>query len=164
MTEEQGDVRELLRLLADSEATLSVAESLTGGLLAAAVTEVPGASAAFVGGVVAYATRVKSELLGVPAEVVATDGVVSARCAEAMAAGVRALLGSTWAVSTTGVAGPGIQEGKAAGTVFVGIAGPDGVTAVALALSGNRWEIQEETCRRAVDLLRDRLGDTRVGE
>ncbi|WP_101524754.1 CinA family protein [Nocardioides houyundeii] len=163
MSGEQGDVHELLRLLGDSDATLSVAESLTGGLLAAAVTEVPGASAAFVGGVVAYATRVKSEVLGVPAEVVATDGVVSASCAEAMAVGVRALLGSTWALSTTGVAGPGIQEGKA-GTVFVGIAGPDGVTAVRLALSGNRWEIQEETCRRAVDLLRDRLGDTRVGE
>src|SRR5690349_1505158 len=92
--------------------TLAAAESLTGGLLAGFVTGVPGASAVFVGGVVSYATEVKQDLLHVPDEVVESDGVVSARCAEEMAAGVRRLLGTTHALSTTGVAGPEPQEDK----------------------------------------------------
>jgi nicotinamide-nucleotide amidase len=157
-----GDVAaELLRVLEGAGATLAVAESLTGGRLAAAVTGVPGSSAVFLGGVVSYATRVKSELLGVPAEVIAEHGVVSAACAEAMAVGVRSLVGSTWALSTTGVAGPDTQEGQPAGTVFVGVSGPAGTGSVRLALTGDRGQIQEQTCREALNLLRERA---EVGE
>jgi PncC family amidohydrolase len=138
--------------------TLSTAESITGGLLAAFVTGVPGASAVYLGGVVSYATDVKRDLLKVPEEVVQTHGVVSAQCAEAMAAGVRDLIGTTYAVSTTGVAGPETQEGKPVGTVYVGLAGPDWTRSVPLALSGDRPEIRELTCAAALSELLSALG------
>lgn len=124
------------------------AESLTGGELAAWLSSTAGASATFTGGVVSYATEVKRDLLGVTA-----DRVVSADCAEQMAAGVRRLLGVDWALSTTGVAGPEEQEGQAVGTVYVGIAGPHGVRSVRLALEGDRAEIRRATCATAVELL-----------
>lgn len=132
---------------------MATAESLTGGRLAAAVTAVPGASAAYVGGVVAYATRVKQQLLGVPEALVAEHGVVSAECARAMASGVRDALDATWGLSTTGVAGPDRQEDHPAGTVFVGLAGPDGSAAVALSLAGDRAEVQEQTVAEAIATL-----------
>jgi PncC family amidohydrolase len=131
---------------------------MTGGLLGALLTGVPGASAVYVGGVVSYATEVKQDLLKVPDDVVRTDGVVSARCAEAMAAGVRDLIGSTYAVSTTGVAGPESQEGKPVGTVYVGLAGPDGSRSVPLQLAGDRAEIRESTCAAAIAELLSALG------
>ena len=133
--------------------TLATAESLTGGQLAAALTDVPGVSAAYLGGVVSYATELKVSLLGVPESVVAEDGVVSAACAEAMATGIRGLTGATWALSTTGVAGPTEQEGKPVGTVYVGVAGPGLVEAVELSLGGDRPTIQEQTCLRALATL-----------
>ncbi len=106
--------------------TVASAESLTGGALADRLSSTPGASSTYRGGVVSYATEVKQALLGVSDELVATYGVVSAQCARQMAEGVRALVGSDWALSTTGVAGPDLQEGKPAGTVHVGLAGPRG--------------------------------------
>jgi nicotinamide-nucleotide amidase len=144
---------DLLALLRTEGATLATAESLTGGRLAAAITAVPGASASYVGGVVAYATRVKQELLGVPDAVVAEHGVVSAPCATAMAEGVRTALGATWALSTTGVAGPEEQEGHPVGTVFVGVAGPDGARALRLSLAGDRAEVQDRTVAGALATL-----------
>ncbi|WP_110183254.1 CinA family protein [Nocardioides solisilvae] len=146
-------VRPLLRRLADRGWSLAVAESLTGGQLAAAVTAVPGASVVFRGGVVSYATEVKVEVLGVDDEVVRRDGVVSARCAEQMAAGVRRLLGATWGVATTGVAGPETQEGHPVGTVFVGLAGPAGAGSHSLVLPGDRTGVRAATCREALRLL-----------
>src|SRR3954447_12178767 len=131
---------EALALLGTAGATLATAESLTGGRLAAAVTAVPGASAAYLGGVVSYATELKESLLGVPVAVVEQYGVVSGECARAMAEGCRAVTGATYAVATTGVAGPDLQEGKPVGTVFVGVAGPDGVTAVSMELVGDRHQ------------------------
>ena len=140
-------------LLREASCTLATAESLTGGRLAAALTAVPGASATYRGGVVAYASEVKVDLLGVPREVVETVGVVSAECAAAMAQGVRRLVGATYGVATTGVAGPTEQEGKPVGTVYVAVAGPaDGVT-VALELSGSRERIVEQTCQEALAAL-----------
>ncbi len=130
--------------------TIAVAESLTGGDLAAILTAAPGASDTVLGGVVSYATEVKQRVLGVPDHVVASHWVVSGECAEAMAAGVRRLLGADWALSTTGVAGPARQEGKPVGTVFVGIAGPLGVRSAMLALSGDRSEIREQACAEAL--------------
>jgi len=149
---------EALDALVASGASLAVAESLTGGRLAAAVTGVPGASRAFLGGVVSYATEVKVDVLGVPAAVVDEHGVVSAACAAAMAAGVRRLLGASYALATTGVAGPDRQEGHPPGTVFVALAGPDGLSeVVGLALSGDRARIQADTVATALDLLTRRL-------
>ncbi|MFN8194170.1 MAG: CinA family protein [Nocardioidaceae bacterium] len=143
----------LLPLLRERGETVATAESLTGGRLAARITSVPGASLTFVGGVVSYATSVKVQVLGVPRELVERRGVVSAECAQAMATGVRSLLGTTYGVSTTGVAGPDPQDGLPQGTVFVGLAGPDETTAVALTLTGDRQAIQAATCDAAVAAL-----------
>jgi nicotinamide-nucleotide amidase len=133
--------------------TVACAESLTGGGLADLLTGTPGASATFVGGVVSYATRVKRDLLGVTA-----SQVVSADCASQLATGVRTLLGSDWAVSTTGVAGPEKQDDKPVGTVYVGVAGPRGVQVHRLSLHGDRAEIRAEACRAAVQALVDEVG------
>lgn len=132
---------------------MATAESLTGGRLAAALTSVPGASRTFVAGVVAYATAAKSDLLGVPVGIVETHGVVSAECAEAMADGVRRLTGATYALSTTGVAGPDPQEGHPVGTVFVGLSGPTGTRSAGFTLVGSRSEIQDGTCAEALAML-----------
>jgi nicotinamide-nucleotide amidase len=144
---------EALALLESVGATLATAESLTGGRLAAAVTSVPGASRSYLGGMVTYATELKQSLLGVPTDVVTEYGVISAECARAMAEGCRESTGATYAVATTGVAGPDSQEGKPVGTVFVGIAGPDGVTAISMELVGDRHQIQERACREALSSL-----------
>lgn len=133
--------------------TLATAESLTGGALADLVSASPGASESYLGGVVTYATSAKAGVLGVSEETVAAHGVVSAACAEEMAARARELIGADWAISTTGVAGPTEQEGKPVGTVFVGMAGPHGATAHELSLSGDRAAIRAATCRAAVDRL-----------
>jgi nicotinamide-nucleotide amidase len=148
-----GLAAEALGLLGRTGATLSTAESLTGGQLAGAVTAVPGASAHYVGGFVTYATELKESLLGVPHGLVETYGVVSAECAGAMATGCRDATGATFALSTTGVAGPDEQEGRPVGTVFVGIAGPEGVTTLAMDLVGGRHQIQERACREALSAL-----------
>lgn len=133
--------------------TLATAESLTGGQLAALLTDVPGASETYLGGVVTYATELKRSILDVPSEVVEEHGVVSAECAEAMASGVRAITGAAYGISTTGVAGPDQQEGKPPGTVYVGLAGPGLLTAVQLRLEGDRGEIQRATCEGALEEL-----------
>jgi nicotinamide-nucleotide amidase len=144
-------------LLESGEATVASAESLTGGRLATIFSEVPGSSSTFKGGVVSYATEMKIEVLGVSEQIVDTHGVVSAECAEAMAQGVRSLTGATYGVSTTGVAGPAEQEGKPPGTVFVGVAGPGGVTAVSLELEGDRSAITHQTVEAALAALEDAL-------
>ena len=133
--------------------TVATAESLTGGRLAAALTAVPGASRSYVGGVVAYATSVKEDLLGVPTALVAEHGVISSECALAMARGAAAVTGATWGIGTTGVAGPDRQEGHPPGTVHVGLVGPGVATALALELVGGREAIQERTCAEALSTL-----------
>ena len=140
----------LIATLGGEGLTLATAESLTGGLLAAAITAVPGSSKAYGGGVVSYATAVKVEVLGVPEELVAEHGVISAECAEAMALGVRRLLGADLAVSTTGVAGPDRQEDQPVGTAFVGVAGPHGTSVVPLQLHGDRVAIQQQVVDAAL--------------
>lgn len=139
---------------------MATAESLTGGRLGALLTSVPGASATYRGGVIAYATELKVALLGVPQALVDAYGVVSAPCAAAMAEGVREVMASTYAVATTGVAGPDLQEGHPAGTVFVGLSGPRGTTTLALELVGDRSSIVERTCREALSALSDMIRDT----
>lgn len=144
---------DVLARLAAAGATLATAESLTGGLLAARITDVPGASTVFRGALVCYATDLKTSVLGVPPEVVAEHGVISAPCARAMAEGGRRVAGTTYAVSTTGVAGPDGQDGKPPGTVFVAVAGPAGVEVRELALDDDRAAIRELSCREALTQL-----------
>jgi nicotinamide-nucleotide amidase len=138
-------------LLRASGSTISTAESLTGGRLAVALTDVPGASETYLGGVVTYATELKASVLDVDQEIIDRYGVVSPECARAMASGVRAVTGSTYGLATTGVAGPTDQEGKPPGTVFIGIAGPGLLEAVALELSGKREQVQDRSCREAFE-------------
>jgi nicotinamide-nucleotide amidase len=157
-----GVAEQVLEALAGRGETLASAESLTGGLLAARLTDVPGASRSFVGGVVSYATRVKVELLDVPDAVVQRHGVVSQECAVAMAQGVRTRLGATWGLATTGVAGPDEQDGHPVGTVWIAVAGPSGVAARLLALTGDRLAIRQATCDAVLAELAARLGDVGV--
>ena len=128
---------ELAQTLLQSGLTIGIAESLTGGLVAGEIARVPGISAALVGAVVAYQTPVKHHVLGVSRDVLRCHGAVSAECAIAMAAGVRRTLtidgvAPDLGLSTTGVAGPEGQEGRPAGTVFVGIDSVFGHVSVAL--------------------------------
>lgn len=160
---EYGLAATTLDLLSARGATLASAESLTGGQLAAQITAVPGASRSFLGGVVSYATQVKVSVLGVPQSVVDECGVISGECAEAMARGAVRLVGATHAVSTTGVAGPDLQEGQSVGTVFVAVAHPGGVETRRLALSGDRATIQVSAVQEALVLLIDVLRREELG-
>jgi nicotinamide-nucleotide amidase len=153
----------VLELLVERGATLATAESLTGGQLAAAVTAVPGASRAYLGGVVSYATSVKERVLGVPEELVAQYGVISPECALAMARGAVLVTGADWALATTGVAGPDRQEGHPPGTVHVGLVGPEVATALALELVGDRAAIQARTCAEALSALAGMLERATAG-
>lgn len=140
--------------------TLAVAESCTGGGIGAALAAVPGASEVFLGGVIAYANAVKQELLGVPAEALASHGAVSDPVAIAMAEGVRRCTGADWAIAVTGVAGPGGGSAeKPVGLVHIAVAGPDGTSSEGVRFGSTRgraW-IQTLTAGEALDRLRRRL-------
>jgi nicotinamide-nucleotide amidase len=140
------------RLLVARGQTLAVAESLTGGLVAARIVAVPGASEWFRGGVVAYASDVKHDLLDVP-----PGPVVSEAAATAMADGVRRRLGADIGLSTTGVAGPTEQDGQPPGTVWLGLAIGDEVDAVQLRLPGDRERVRQMSVISLLDRLRHRL-------
>ncbi|MGW4805607.1 CinA family protein [Kitasatospora sp. NPDC004272] len=153
---EDAAARALAALRADG-ATLAVAESLTGGLLAAALVGVPGASAVFRGSVTAYATELKASVLGVDEGLLDVYGPVHPVVARQMAEGVRRLLGADWALATTGVAGPEPQGGQPVGTVHVALAGPAGTEALPLRLSGGRDTIRHGAVDAALELLLRRL-------
>lgn len=139
--------------------TVATAESLTGGLLCGALTDVPGASAVVRGAVVAYATDVKQTVLGVEARVLARPGgAVQAEVARQMAAGVCSVLASSVGVATTGVAGPDAQDGQPVGTVFVAVALGGEVVARRLWLHGTRREIRDAAVAGALALLVEQLG------
>lgn len=138
--------------------TVATAESLTGGLVCAALVDVPGASAVVRGCVVAYQPDVKIEVLGVDPALVAEHGTVNAEVAEQLAQGARELLGATWGLGTTGVAGPGPAEGQPAGTVHVAVAGPDGVTSRLLRIDGDRDAVRRSAVRAVLADLHYRLG------
>ena len=147
----------VLALLVARGETVATAESLTGGLLAAALTGVPGSSAAFRGGVVAYATDLKSGLLGVPALLQAERGAVDADVVAAMAEGVRERCRSTYGLATTGVAGPDPQDDREPGTVYVALAGPGGPAVEALMLPGDRSAVRTAAVTAALTLLAQRV-------
>jgi nicotinamide-nucleotide amidase len=147
----------VLRALAARHQTLAVAESLTGGLLAATIVDVPGASAVFRGGLVVYATDLKASLGGVPAHLLALRGPVDADVAAALAAGARQRCAADWGLATTGVAGPDPQDGQPVGTVFVAAQAPVGGAAGArvrrLTLAGDRAAVRTAAVAAALDLL-----------
>lgn len=148
----------IVSVLKEQKKTLATAESLTGGLVADAVVSIAGASEVFLGGVVSYTDGVKASLLGVKKETLAAYTAVSAEVAREMADGARRLLGSDCAISTTGLAGPaGGEDGKPVGTVFVGIATPDGTEVFSLHFSGTRTEIRQKTVNFAITSLIKRL-------
>lgn len=137
--------------------TVAVAESLTGGALGAAITAVPGVSATFRGGVVAYATGLKASLLGVDPALLAARGPVDPDVAVAMAVGVRERLAATWGLATTGVAGPDPQDGHPPGTVYVAVAGPTDhqVSRLGLPAGAGRAALRSMTVDAALGLVRD---------
>lgn len=153
-----GDPVGLVARLTSAGWTVATAESLTGGLLCARLVDVPGASVVVRGGVVAYATELKAELLGVDAGLLAARGAVDPDVALAMATGVRQRLSADWGMATTGVAGPDPQDGLPPGTVYVAVRGPDGDGVVRrLALTGDRPAIREGTVTAALGLLAEQL-------
>lgn len=140
--------------------SLATAESCTGGLVSARLTEVPGASEVFVGGVVSYSNEVKEAALGVPHEVLVGHGAVSEAVARAMAEGARKRLGADWGVGITGIAGPtGGTDDKPIGLVHWSVAGPSGVTAAHRVFPGDRSVVREWSCNSALDMLRRRLAE-----
>jgi nicotinamide-nucleotide amidase len=145
----------VLRLLAEKKKTISCAESLTAGQVSQRLTAIPGSSAWFRGGVVAYNHAVKMQLLGVPAELMAEDGMISAPVAEAMAAGCRKLLKTDLAVSTVGIAGPtGGTEKTPIGMVFAGLAWEGGTLSRMSNWLATRMEVQSRTAKMALNLAR----------
>jgi nicotinamide-nucleotide amidase len=133
--------------------TVGTAESLTAGMVSAVLADTAGASGMLQGGVVAYQNSVKSDVLGVSSELLAAVGSVDGDVAAAMAAGARNVLNSDIGVSTTGVAGPEEHDGKAVGTVFIGIATADGSASFEYGFTGNRAEIRGQACGAALERL-----------
>lgn len=148
------------RLLKDRQLTFSAAESCTGGLIAKRMTDVPGASAVFLGGVVSYTNGVKAHVLGVPQDVLDKYGAVSAPTAKAMAEGVRHLTGSDLAVSVTGVAGPDKDDrGNEVGTVFIALADGRETVVRKLDLGTGRERVRTMAAHHAFDMIRRYLTD-----
>lgn len=148
---------ELVTELARRGETLATAESLTAGLLAGTVADVPGASAVLRGGVIVYAVDLKATLAGVSRDLLAEYGPVHADVAVQLADGARERCGATWGVGTTGVAGPESHGGAPAGTVYVGLSGPATRRAELLRLPGDRAAVRAGTVAAALRLLRGAL-------
>ena len=147
------------KTLKDRGMTVGVAESCTGGFLASLFTQLPGASEYFYGGVVSYDNSVKMNVLGVSKEVLDTYGAVSRECAEQMAAGARRVLGTDYAIATTGIAGPdGGTAEKPAGTVWIAVATPEGITSKKFTFNSTRRNINiERFAANALNMLRIQL-------
>jgi len=155
-----GDPLEVVvgNLLRANHATVSVAESATGGMLGERLTAVPGSSDYFAGGFITYNDRMKTELLGVPVETLQQFTAVSRETAEAMAVGARHRTGSTYALSITGVAGPdGATEGTPVGTMYVGLADAAGTHVVHRQFLGDRQRVRTFVVQMAMDILRRRI-------
>lgn len=145
---------EVGHLLRERHLTLAVAESCTGGLLAMRITEVPGSSDYFLGGVVTYANTAKIQVLGVPAAVLEKEGAVSPECAQAMAQGARRLFGADLALAITGIAGPtGGTPGKPVGLVYLSLAHPRGVEVERREFRGSRQGVRWSAAEVALELL-----------
>jgi nicotinamide-nucleotide amidase len=145
-------------LLVEQQKTLAVAESCTGGLLGTRITQVPGASRYFVGGVIAYSNEIKITRLGVPRETVDRFGAVSAETAASMAVGAARVLGADIGVAITGVAGPtGGSAEKPVGTVFIGLAAGDRETVRKFSMGTDRHIVRERSAAAALEMIRREL-------
>lgn len=152
---------DVLRRLAGRKQTLALAESCTGGCLAHRLTNVPGASAVFLGGVVVYSNTAKQKFLGVRAKTLATHGAVSEAVAREMAEGARKKFGADFALGITGIAGPGGgTKAKPTGTVFMALAGPFGTTVERRVNAYERTKFKEITARQALVLFRLKLSNS----
>ena len=156
----QGDSLEqiVLYYLGLREATLAVAESCTGGMIAQRITSVPGSSRSFLGGAIVYADTLKAAFAGVSAEVIAQKGAVSAEVAEALASGIRLRAGATLGLGVTGIAGPGGgTETKPVGLVYIALSGPQKTEVVNRTFRGDRQRVREWASQQALDMVRRRL-------
>jgi PncC family amidohydrolase len=164
---EEGSIDPLVRRLAarlgETGQTLSTAESCTGGLLAAAITDLPGSSSFFSGGLIPYTNRMKHELLGVPEDLLKAKGAVSAEVAVAMAQGARERLGTDLALSVTGIAGPAADgTEKPVGLTFIGLAGPELVLVRQFNWKGDRWENRRLSVEAALNLALESLAEVKA--
>ena len=155
---------DVITLLKQTQSTLAVAESLTGGSIMAALTSISGSSSVFRGGIVSYDTGLKINILKVDKDIISQHGVVHEEVARQMATGIRDITAldtpTTWGVSTTGVAGPEPQDGKPAGTVFIGISGGGRDRALGpFRFEGGRDDIRRETTVEALEQLKKLLND-----
>ncbi|KAL6874825.1 hypothetical protein J3F83DRAFT_712790 [Trichoderma novae-zelandiae] len=153
---------DLVEKLRNAGQTLGVAESLTAGAVCSTIASAMGASAVFRGGVISYTTPLKEELLGVDGQLIAREGVIHAEVAKQMAEGARRVTSlkdseTTWGIGTTGVAGPDKQDDKPVGTVYVGIAGPNGTVSFGYKFEGTREQIIEAAAVEALHRLRKSL-------
>jgi len=149
-----SQAKTLVELLRARGMTCATAESCTGGGVGSAITAVPGSSEAFLGGIISYDNSVKSGVLGVSAEILETVGAVSSECAAAMASGARRLLGSDFAVSVTGIAGPGGgSDAKPVGLVWFALASADGVRTEKAIFAGDRERVREQAVLHAIGML-----------
>ena len=148
----------VINQLSTAGETLAVAESLTGGGLGATITEVSGSSEVFLGGITTYSDLSKTKLLEVPKKLITKHTAVSEEVAKAMAEGARNLFKSDYAISTTGVAGPGKAYGKTAGTVWLAIASKKEVIAIELSISGDRATVRNATIESALATFSRILG------
>ncbi|HWO52346.1 MAG TPA: CinA family protein [Ornithinibacter sp.] len=153
MTDPRPVADAVVRRLRELDLSIGTAESLTGGLVCAALTSVPGASTVVRGGVVAYASEVKADVLGVDPDLLAREGAVCEPVAAQLADGIRRVLGCAVGVSTTGVAGPDPADGQPVGTVFVGASGPWGILVEELTLTGDRDQIRSASVLAVLTLL-----------
>jgi nicotinamide-nucleotide amidase len=150
----------LVGALTERHETVATAESLTGGLVAAVLTSVPGSSAVVRGGLVVYATRLKHELAGVDDDLLAEHGAVHPDVAAQLADGARVTCGATWGVGLTGVAGPDPQDGIEPGVVHIGVSGPDVAEVRTIGIEGNRHQVRAGAVAAALALL-SKLADQR---
>ena len=152
-------VKEIIRTMAERSESLVTAESITAGGLSSAITSFEGSSQIFLGAIVAYQNDVKAEVLGIDEAVMAEHTVYSQEVAQAMALAVRSKFGATWAIATTGVAGPGPSDGVPSGTVWIAIDGPVSQS-LELSLAGGRESVRNATVATAIGtftrILRER--------
>lgn len=144
--------RRLLKLLKDNNYSIACAESLTAGLVCATLCDIAGASQVVAGGVTTYQTRTKREIMGVSSSRLEETGAVDSVVAEQMAQGAASLFGTEVALATTGVAGPGSQDGHSAGCVFISVITPAGAATTELSLSGSRLQIRLATVAAVLEL------------
>ena len=157
-TEKTTPARAVVEHLACVNKTLAVAESCTGRLIAAAITDIPGASKVFAGGAITYTNDIKAELLGVPECLIAQHGAVSAEVAAAMAAAVAEKFGTDYGLAATGFAGPsGGTEADPVGTVYFGYHSPAGLWACRVQIEGDRAAVRERAVEHALNWMRRKL-------